>query len=431
MAAGEMVAFPGGLDVSNELPWAVLVAGEHHSIVGEGGTMGAHVSLAYIGRAYTTLRKLLPRDRIVVIAQAKETMAWLNKAASTGLPLFSPSMDEARSASRWAEREADMAEAVEMLMAEGGANYDGQDVNPQTVLNVLRGLEGGRSVLFAIYSHGWSHYVMEKDDPALSTLLATTPCDLCGDVHMPELTYNHEHSSTLTREFYAHMPYASPDDEAYGAVSHSHMPHALKYLYFQQLFETYAALIADRPNRPIVALYNFCGSGGMTKFLSRESYRRYHGVSTWPLYGMTSSGEMESSIVGLFPIWFELLDAAAREAALATTTLADLFKAVEATYLERNPELVWQEEIISTPCISCLQFQGKTRFKRLCSQCYVQYSEDPSRFDMRALRARAHGAGQVDRASDEVSSIAYNQQIHQVVANPTVADCSLDALFVP
>ena len=83
-------------------------------------------------------------------------------------------------------------ESCARLIADGGADYDGIDVHPGTVLDVLQGDTGrgcgkvvprgrGRSVLFGIYTHGWSHRTLGKKEQRV--VEATVDCDLCGKPH--------------------------------------------------------------------------------------------------------------------------------------------------------------------------------------------------------------------------------------------------------
>ena len=54
-------------------PWVVLVAGEARvsRISKYPQCLGAHTSMESIGQAYSSFRKFVPRERIIVIAQLK------------------------------------------------------------------------------------------------------------------------------------------------------------------------------------------------------------------------------------------------------------------------------------------------------------------------------------------------------------------------
>merc|ERR1711916_148097 len=131
---------------------------------------------------------------------------------------------------------------------------------------------------------------------------------------------------------------------------------------------------------------------------------------------------------GLFPIWFEKLGDCLSRDAMGSTSLDDLFAQVEHEYISRNPELLYQEEIINRPCLACRQFQGKSRWKGLCSSCYKRYADNPSQFDLHALRSQSRQ--QVARSTDEVSSARYPQALHHVYGEPSLATTSLADLFL-
>ncbi len=110
--------------------WAVLVGGDapgatHH---------GSHVSIDYIGRAYSVLkRRLGSRDRIIVIAQVREVADWYATKADMKKQL-------------WIDKKKNFDATCGELLADGGADYDGTDVNPATVIRVLKGITGPRYV---------------------------------------------------------------------------------------------------------------------------------------------------------------------------------------------------------------------------------------------------------------------------------------------
>ena len=125
--------------------WVVLVGGEFGGCMLQdpkktrpGAWLGSHTSLQAIGRAYASLAPVVGRGRIIVIAQLRETLTWLEEATQseeacervTGHARF---LDVLRG--RLAETLRDCA----LLLASGGAQYDGGDVNTATVLRVLQG----------------------------------------------------------------------------------------------------------------------------------------------------------------------------------------------------------------------------------------------------------------------------------------------------
>lgn len=99
----------------------------------EGKYLGGHCSLTNIGQIYAHLLSVIPRERIIVLAQLKETLQWLREASAS---------DEAcqRMAGRASLRSLMESKihitqsACADLLARGGADYDGEDVNPSTFL---------------------------------------------------------------------------------------------------------------------------------------------------------------------------------------------------------------------------------------------------------------------------------------------------------
>ena len=116
--------------------WAVLVAGESFGVMRadkkgtrEGKYLGGHCSLQNIVKVYDQLLEFLPANQIIVIAQLQETLEWLSAACS------SPDACQ-RMAGRsslmnvFKEIETATKSACAALIKNGGADYDGSDVNP-------------------------------------------------------------------------------------------------------------------------------------------------------------------------------------------------------------------------------------------------------------------------------------------------------------
>jgi len=185
----------------------VLVAGEHWKLATGERNMGTnHCSLEHVGEAFDALRAAgVPRDRIIVIAQLAEAREWLREAIQSGEPLCaSVGGDEGRARSRntYTRKLAELERRCGGILAEGGADYDRSDVNPETVYRVLTagldsssdtgqpvggGLTGpvvpaGAALLFAVYSHGCSHETAEGTD--WDRLITKIPCDVCGRPHI-------------------------------------------------------------------------------------------------------------------------------------------------------------------------------------------------------------------------------------------------------
>ena len=122
-----------------------------------------HTSLSFVGKAYAQLRAAgVPRSRIITIVQLQDTLRVLHMGVTgeiqTGIP-----------PAYYQEQKANTEAACRRMIDEGGADYDYDAVNPETVWNVLTGGEGARAgkvipaedsdspIFFAIYSHGDSH----------------------------------------------------------------------------------------------------------------------------------------------------------------------------------------------------------------------------------------------------------------------------------
>lgn len=170
--------------------WAVLVAGEHHTV---SKSLGGHASITSIGDAFDILRLRLPRDRIIVIAQLEECRKWHEQ----DFELKVKDVKDAKSAERqrpmWEEKKESFQKHLGGLMSDGGADYDEAMVNPDTVLRVILGeksdkypkvieyQEGKTKVFFSLFGHGsWNgkdethyFYMPYPSDPILQSLLQT------------------------------------------------------------------------------------------------------------------------------------------------------------------------------------------------------------------------------------------------------------------
>merc|ERR1719240_1807157 len=103
-----------------------------------------HCSMEHVGTAFNKLRAIgVPRSRIIVIAQIEERREWLRHAILTGLPnCVSADADDkfaAREATRQIYRRklALLEQCCGGIIREGGADYDGEAVNPETIFNVF------------------------------------------------------------------------------------------------------------------------------------------------------------------------------------------------------------------------------------------------------------------------------------------------------
>ena len=170
------IAFEYEEAAPDDRPWIVLVAGEHWMSRTGQRTLGLHCSLPHLGVAYSLLVESYGRDRVIVLAQLGAAEAWLVEAQSSGLPLFSPALSPEASGARWGAVLSELRRDCARLIDDGGPDYEGEDVNPATLVDVLCGRRecgsrrrpvvprrGGRSVVLAVYSvsmgssHGSRH----------------------------------------------------------------------------------------------------------------------------------------------------------------------------------------------------------------------------------------------------------------------------------
>ena len=288
--------------------WMMIVGGEHggrmrpdYEGTRPGPYLAGHCSLQWIGRVYSRLLPFFGQDRVIVVAQLKETLQWLT-AASADEQAAQRLAGRASLLPMLRKQLAEVQESCRDLIAHGGAHYDGEDVNPATVLQVLRGdappskpcvpKHGVRSVLLIFVSHGHAH-------PAGP-----------GSKH---------------HEWYMHLPYPVPESQAdlYDVVSHEGFrdvdPHpdwdwgAPKHrwrLYSQMLFQAYHSILEQSPQRRLVVFHQFCLSGGVVEFMRRPSYRTYFGTQSWPVFAVTTAGCFEPALGSFVGIWCEELAAA-------------------------------------------------------------------------------------------------------------------------
>jgi len=361
----------------------VLVAGEHWKVTTGEHNMGTnHCSMEHVGTAFDSLRAVgIPRDRIIVIAQIEERREWLRRAIASGKPRCTSAAADDQEADDEATAEASRKiyrrklAALEQfcggIIREGGADYDAEAVNPETVFNVLTGALNNepypestapivprdcQGIALMIYSHGCSHETAPLDGEYYRHLLTTIPCDACGKPHPPveasaATQPDHEHVSLRTNEWYVHLPHNAPSAAqaaaavnestvpeaevgaevgasvaaqpeivtAYEGIAHSEHPHPYSLLYWQILFRIYHRRFSAAPSVPMLVLLNSCRSGGLTKFLEQEVVDRTYGVHNWPLYVMSSSqAERDAVVGGLWTSWFK------RIATLQPATNADV-----------------------------------------------------------------------------------------------------------
>jgi len=374
--------------MSNDRAWLVLIAGEDASR----SRKGLHCSLSWIGKAYAQHVDYFGRDHVIVIANLQEVTTWLEEASRLGEPRYSDFKTQEESAVCWGQVLQSMNTSCSRLIADGGADYDFDTVNPSTVMRVLmgdgRGSEkvipkaDGGTVLLGIFSHGWSHTTTDAQfqKEYASILEHRVRCDVCGRPH--EGSETHEHSSLATREWFVHLPYQTPEVDRHMYEFTSYQvpkdPHSL--LYSQHLVQAYHALVMQSPSRRIVSVYNFCGSGGVLKFFLRwssrsEAYKKLFNVDTWPICFLTASTDMEGAISDLFGHFFDTLAEYLTDPTQRKRPFNDLWLEVERRYYCANPCLFTQVIQIRDPCLMCQTFNGSNA--GLCSVCHKKYHELP------------------------------------------------------
>jgi hypothetical protein len=200
--------------------------------------------------------------------------------------------------------------ACQRLIEDGGADYDFEDCNPETIFDVLLGNGAGKvvpkssqqSIFFAIYSHGDSHPSGPSKD--------AQPC------------------------YFTHMPYSSRSTKIYSFVpTDGSKGNFLNYFYDTQLRVILHELFSRSPERKIVGLLNFCRSGGNLDFMTKPAVVKHLGVDNWPLYLMSSSQAEADSLVGGF---WDVYIKAMCEARSEKATLETIFMNAKRLYFQDN-----------------------------------------------------------------------------------------------
>eukprot|EP01063_Lacrimia_lanifica_P032874 TRINITY_DN56_c0_g4_i1.p1 TRINITY_DN56_c0_g4~~TRINITY_DN56_c0_g4_i1.p1 ORF type:complete len:479 (+),score=179.22 TRINITY_DN56_c0_g4_i1:168-1439(+) len=371
--------------------WAVLIVGgtpgETHGIEKRPwADPGQQVSFfETLGAVYQQMEQRLGRDRVIVMAGLGWVLQWLDEAAVLGHPPclpehlehcleFNKVTDPAkREAKRefYRERAAKVRRACAVLLRNGGADYDNDRLDPETVTNVLAGeamgerdrvvpKEGVRSNFVWFTTHGGYHAVSvghEPNEEGESKPTRIDPLDrICDVCHQPHVLtedeaenkrrYDHEHSSLRTLEWFMLFPQRAKSLAKYGCVTtagrdmtppdfmdstqHTKLS-PLTCLYWQQVFSA----ISDGciQGRDTVLLYQFCTSGGHCKWLEDERYAAHFNVKQWPIFQMATSKEQQYSLGGTFTmIFLEALAAGVDRNA----TLREVWREAEARYWDTH-----------------------------------------------------------------------------------------------
>jgi hypothetical protein len=120
----------------DENSWVILVGGEHYGSLGH---FGGHTSIIPVGVAYSIVRKYVPRERIIVIAQVTECHQWHEQDISAKVAGITDPTRIAKQSEMWEEKKQSFLRFLGPIIEEGGADYDGNMVNFETLFHVLLG----------------------------------------------------------------------------------------------------------------------------------------------------------------------------------------------------------------------------------------------------------------------------------------------------
>jgi hypothetical protein len=175
--------------------------------------------LSAVNRVFQSLSKLLGPDRIIVIGTFKTHHKFLQEAAQSGFPPHSNNPDPEASKVEWQQELKEYDDEFCDILTH--CDYDGEHVNPSTIIDVISGRqvhfptpvagrvipysEGVRSVFFYIHSHGWSYAIPQRHPTVCDLCVAMGNTDLMLPEHHPNV--GHAHSSLATRDWYISMPH--------------------------------------------------------------------------------------------------------------------------------------------------------------------------------------------------------------------------------
>jgi len=249
---------------------------------------------------------------------------------------------------KWSARLTELERSCEELISRGGADYDGQDVNPTTVLEVLAGNGSSRvlprvgvaSLFLWVTTHGSAH--------PISVGIQTTPDGHERPVPIADEAVCEQSASLDENEWFWIMPHRARDPSGYQfirfagytidpdadpAADHPHLP--LYVVYWQQVFQVLHAMHERDAGRRIVVFYQFCLAGGHLSFLQRNAIRQHWGVDKWPIFMVASAAANQNSLGATLTNIF--IDQLRGLLVLGgTERLGHLFKAVEAEYWRQH-----------------------------------------------------------------------------------------------
>jgi hypothetical protein len=381
----------------------VLIGGEAPSQHGPGVAYHErnfeHTSVSFVGEAYSALRKAgVPRIQIITIVQLQDYLEQLRRGAQR-----KPSPDSGESIewvdngipAAYYESQLQRTEAAcQLLLDEGGADYDFEDVNPSTVWEVLLGeqqqqgqtqnddgskkrfkrakriipSESSAPIFFAIYSHGDTHSAMpakqqsNSQPPAASTVPNRQTTEWYA--HLPYPSCRHDIYDFVATEGGCQSSATTPGGAAQQQQQQARPPDAYSHFYVTQLRLVLLRLFERRPDRPVVGLLNYCLSGGGLDFLNRpeEDWMKPSSMmfgSQWPLMLMASSQATTNSLVGgLWSAYFSTLQSCSAETSV-NNNVGEVFRRARALYFHRNSYELSNEvkSRVYVPRVRALKFE--------------------------------------------------------------------------
>lgn len=340
------------IDHTDPFTWAVLVAGEVHTRV----HLGSHASVVPVAEAYAQLRaKGMPRDRIIVLAQLEECRNWHLQDEELKLHGITDPTRRATQQQMWREKRDRFFELASTLIDEGGADYDGEAVNTDTLLSVVMGdqsasctkvvqyVAGKTKVFLSLFSHGNWHgqsechyfYMPYPSATVLSFLESVQRPHILAAPHEDEAADQALLSTMTETELDALMyPLGLPcevDHPIYGCINsflslkknasgeicfekmrllaakqrrnRLHTRAELNRidacsLHWQYVFLALRRVFSERLPAAFFVFQQSCGSGGMWSWLrNNEAYNAVYGCDKWPLF-VAYTAEPETSAVG-------------------------------------------------------------------------------------------------------------------------------------
>ena len=343
--------------------WIVLVGGESGTTMRAdakgtrpGAWLGGHCSLQNIGRAYEALCPLVGADRIIVIAQLHETLAWLEAATAPAKPASASPARRASSSScaRASPTRGATAPPSSLRRAASRTTMAPTCAPPPcsaccAAATTAAAATAAAAVAAAAAAAGASCRRRRRR------------CSFCCGCsarsrHAPA---SHAGAPERGHEHYLLMPHPTPEAEAKelyagvawaaGAAAPGSDPHPLGptphrwRLYGTQLLQALLSVRQRHPRRKTIVLNQSCLAAGHARFLLHQPFKDHLATHQWPVLMISTAGEFETSLGDFMRCWVDsLVHAVARPA--ARVTLGGVFAAAERRYHERNRGLRAQNE---------------------------------------------------------------------------------------